>query len=256
MPTPDAGVRWKKLFELETSSLITPAPDGTAWKRFFELFTAQLLAPAEVKASPAAVPAAPASDSPTLQQKAAPPAESKPRMAALSPPAQTTSPPTAQPATSSLPPPRSPVVSLRQVNFQRELSGHFFRSLKWCRHDPTLPDSPHHQLVESADQSAPARITARRLMAYEIPWDARGGKPSGPLKTDTMRSVPAAHSLPGLAELATHQALATAKALRLRQGAAPDYSSPSGPTITAFLADLPWQNRRPAQQPENLTLPS
>ncbi|GAB4246888.1 MAG: hypothetical protein OHK005_12820 [Candidatus Methylacidiphilales bacterium] len=235
----DPSPLWQRLFRVGAQpSPASPPAHAEAWKRLLERVRGATQVPPVESGAPVKTEA---------QSKATPASTQKKEPL---PPAPTSTP--SQGLT-----PKAKVIALRSVQLDKEITSRFFRSLIWKRHDPSQPDVPEPEPVEATSQ-APNRQTARGFFAYQLPWDHRGGQPTGPVKTDSMRTAPSRSQLPGLAELATQQALASAQAIRRREERSANLSTPdpNHPSIRLFLSNLPWQARTSPQQPDTLTLPA
>ncbi|MFQ3671173.1 MAG: hypothetical protein SNJ84_06920 [Verrucomicrobiia bacterium] len=189
--------------------------------------------------------------SPALPETHATPSSSQPIPApsGTEPPAGQDKAPQPNASSARLPAPGA-AISIFAIDPARVQTGLFFQSLSFHRNDPT------REIPQFFAQAAPPAVqdSCRQFFAYSIPWQARGGTPTGPTEPLLAGGAPGFQSLENLAAAATSQALHLASKLRREQNLLAAYTSSSHPhdssTAATFFAALPWTGRRPQPTPE------
>jgi len=148
-------------------------------------------------------------------------------------------------------------VSIFAVNPAKVKAGDFFQLLTFQRNDPTR-EAPG--LFEPVSPASPVE-TCRRIFAYSIPWDERGGSVSGPADTAALPVHAGFQSIAQLSAAATEQALHLATKMKREKTLLAAYTSDpeatSSDRAAAFFITVPWLTRRPHQTPESkIGLPS
>lgn len=141
--------------------------------------------------------------------------------------------------------PRAKVISIRAVDFKNEKTADFFSSLTWQRHDPSVASIPESISFDETEQASLIE-SCRRFFAYSVPWLGRGTQSEGPQILDSLNAVPTRSSLVGLAEIATQQALHTAKKVRRENDLVSTYTQEKNDTSKGtqlFFQNLPWTTR-------------